>query len=416
MKKRILSIVLVLAMCLTLLPMTAFATESSYDITNGTPESDKETNHGYIAIDKASVAEGDTVTVTVNPNEGYQLKSLIATPVVQISTIADVLATVEGFPESASNDISSGAWGNGDSCSGFIFLTYLILKDSKNSKNIRLDTNVTKGENCYTATASNCNLKFNMTDGLLTSFEFEATGDAQKIYDGTYTPENTPSARLKPITPEKQTDGTYTFTMPAYGVTVSAEFEEIPTPTVTISDILPDNFPLCVDVLPFNTWDNDNGIHMMLIQNTLGLITDESQNFVIAEDIRSAALTRSGNNYIFTNNGVTTTFVMSGNTLVSVEVSGLDDEYDSFNGTYAAEMSVVIDDEEAGTIASVAKDANGLNLSGISGGTILLLEPKDISTNKVVEVHYTKADGGNGYAETRFSINQGYEFIGLSIV
>ena len=46
-----------------------------YTVTNGTPESAKETNHGYIAIDKTSAAEDDTVTLTVAPSAGYQLKA-----------------------------------------------------------------------------------------------------------------------------------------------------------------------------------------------------------------------------------------------------------------------------------------------------------------------------------------------------
>ena len=46
------------------------------NITNGTPESAKETNHGYIAIDKATAAKGETVTITVTPAEGFQLKKL----------------------------------------------------------------------------------------------------------------------------------------------------------------------------------------------------------------------------------------------------------------------------------------------------------------------------------------------------
>ena len=52
--------------------MTAVST--GYAITNGTPESAKEANHGYIEIDKANAAEGEPVTITVKPNEGYQLK------------------------------------------------------------------------------------------------------------------------------------------------------------------------------------------------------------------------------------------------------------------------------------------------------------------------------------------------------
>ena len=82
MKKKLLSIFLSLAMVITMMPamtMTAFADGESYVITNGTPESAQETNHGYITIDKTTAAEGDTVTVTVNPATGYQLKSLTAT-------------------------------------------------------------------------------------------------------------------------------------------------------------------------------------------------------------------------------------------------------------------------------------------------------------------------------------------------
>ena len=80
MKKSILALLLVATMLLSVLPMTVFATGTSYAITNGTPESAKEANHGYIVIDKATAAEGETVTITVKPNEGYQLKSLTVTP------------------------------------------------------------------------------------------------------------------------------------------------------------------------------------------------------------------------------------------------------------------------------------------------------------------------------------------------
>ena len=86
MKKRIASILLALVMLLSLLPTMAFATGTSYAITNGSPESAKETNHGYIAIDKSTAAEGETVTITVNPAEGYQLKSLTVTPVAPAAT------------------------------------------------------------------------------------------------------------------------------------------------------------------------------------------------------------------------------------------------------------------------------------------------------------------------------------------
>lgn len=79
--KRILSILLALAMALSLLPTVAFATGTTYNITNGTKEGDKETNHGSISFDKATAAEDETVTITVNPASGYQLKSLTVVPV-----------------------------------------------------------------------------------------------------------------------------------------------------------------------------------------------------------------------------------------------------------------------------------------------------------------------------------------------
>ncbi|MCQ2355281.1 MAG: choice-of-anchor J domain-containing protein, partial [Clostridia bacterium] len=75
MKKRILAVLLAATMLLSLVPMTVFATGTAYTITNGTPESAKETNHGYIAIDKTSAAEDETVTLTVAPSAGYQLKA-----------------------------------------------------------------------------------------------------------------------------------------------------------------------------------------------------------------------------------------------------------------------------------------------------------------------------------------------------
>ncbi len=84
MKKRLLALLLVAVMVLSLVPMMVFATGTSYAITNGTPESAKETNHGYIAVDETA-AEGETVTITVKPNEGYQLKSLTVTPAFTVT-------------------------------------------------------------------------------------------------------------------------------------------------------------------------------------------------------------------------------------------------------------------------------------------------------------------------------------------
>ena len=70
-------------------------------ITNGTKSADAGTNHGYITVnEKATV--GTTVTVTVTPNEGYTLKSLIWYPTTTPSNTHDITAeksfTMYDFP------------------------------------------------------------------------------------------------------------------------------------------------------------------------------------------------------------------------------------------------------------------------------------------------------------------------------
>lgn len=82
--KKAAALFLALALCLSLCTV-AFAAGSSFAITNGTPESDSAKNHGYIAINKTSASEGDTVTVNVNPADGYQLKSLTVTPAFTVT-------------------------------------------------------------------------------------------------------------------------------------------------------------------------------------------------------------------------------------------------------------------------------------------------------------------------------------------
>ena len=100
--KKLTALFLALVLCLSLCTV-AFATGTSYAITNGTPESAKETNHGYITIDKTSAAEDDKVEVTVVPNNGYKLKSLVYSPTPK--TVADILP--EEFP--AAETDASGA-------------------------------------------------------------------------------------------------------------------------------------------------------------------------------------------------------------------------------------------------------------------------------------------------------------------
>ena len=166
MKKRILCILLTAVMLLTLIPITAFAADNT--ITNGTPDSDKETNHGYIIVDDETAEEDYTVTITVVPNEGYQLKKLtvlsaisMAPPItpaqdasdktkytfempsypVRITaefeekaiTIADILPA--NFPDNE-NDKS---WCNSN------YDNVYIYKDTTDSKLIFAETNFTDG-------------------------------------------------------------------------------------------------------------------------------------------------------------------------------------------------------------------------------------------------------------------------------
>ena len=79
MLKRVLGILLAVIMVFSLLPIAALAGAGSFAVTNGTPESDSAKNHGYITVDKTAAAAGETVTVTVNPAQGYRLKSLTGT-------------------------------------------------------------------------------------------------------------------------------------------------------------------------------------------------------------------------------------------------------------------------------------------------------------------------------------------------
>ena len=73
--KKLTALFLALALCLSLCTV-AFAAGSSFAITNGTAQG----ANGSISFDKTSAAEGETVTITVNPADGYQLKSLTAVP------------------------------------------------------------------------------------------------------------------------------------------------------------------------------------------------------------------------------------------------------------------------------------------------------------------------------------------------
>lgn len=56
------------------------APPTKYTVTNGTTDM-----NGYITIDKANAAKGETVTITVTPAEGYQLKKLTVLSAISIA-------------------------------------------------------------------------------------------------------------------------------------------------------------------------------------------------------------------------------------------------------------------------------------------------------------------------------------------
>lgn len=65
-----------------------------YAITNGAKADDKDKNHGCLTVDKTSAMASKTVSVTVEPDSGYQLKTLTVVP------------TAGGDPITATQDAS----------------------------------------------------------------------------------------------------------------------------------------------------------------------------------------------------------------------------------------------------------------------------------------------------------------------
>ena len=317
MKKRILIIALVIMMLLSVTPMAVFAANPlKYNIANGTPESDKAKNHGYIAIDKETAAEGETVTVNVNPADGYQLKSLTAVPATPTkytvtfdvngvgtapsSQTVEQGGTVTKPTDPSDSNHTFGGWYKDSgyltewnfntntvtsnttiyakwerkmesilntvdfpSYNGSVWksetnrcylegTTKLRFVYSSYIKDFSLTDTLIKSGDYYIKNWDNTNyLKMYLDDsGKLSSIVLYyrntyAYGDYDHYFSGTYTApaskllKSSPAKSLKSpsrkllsspapetITPAKQPDGKYQFTMPGYDVTVTAEFEK----------------------------------------------------------------------------------------------------------------------------------------------------------------------------------------------
>lgn len=115
-------------------------------------------------------------------------------------------------------------------------------------------------------------------------------------------------------------NGTYTFTMPDYAVSVKAEFEKY---KFTIEEILPDDFPTYDNAVPDDAWEND--------ANSKIYIKDKNLIFGDVEltDALDSVVTKDGDNYKFTSGSYTLTFVMESGKLVKVITEGSENTKDN---------------------------------------------------------------------------------------
>lgn len=157
----------------------------SYPVINGSPKSDNEKNHGYIDVDKTTAKAGETVTIYVNPAEGYQLKSLTG---IRYITIADILP--DNFPSSEEESMTGGAWTAvlEEEQQAYCYLisgkNTLRFKNNENYKDINADSIVSQVGDNYVYTDGAVTVTFTVSDEKLNSITFE--GKDNKTWDGTY--------------------------------------------------------------------------------------------------------------------------------------------------------------------------------------------------------------------------------------
>lgn len=115
-------------------------------------------------------------------------------------------------------------------------------------------------------------------------------------------------------------NGTYTFTMPDYAVSVKAEFEKY---KFTIEEILPDDFPTYDNAVPDDAWENDADSKIYIKDKNL-IFGD-----VELTDALDSVVTKDGDNYKFTSGSYTLTFVMESGKLVKVITEGSENTEDN---------------------------------------------------------------------------------------
>ena len=130
MKKRIVSMLIAAVMLLSLMPFTVFAASApSYEITNLTPEEDKDVNGGYIVVESSAEA-GERVNITVVPNEGYAIDK-----VMYGKANAQDSFMIEGNVKIYTQDIDVAVVNNGNQVEGMTDSIPGISSDSISTPN-----------------------------------------------------------------------------------------------------------------------------------------------------------------------------------------------------------------------------------------------------------------------------------------
>ena len=184
-------------MVASLLPTAAFASNDTFAIINGTPEGDKETNHGYITVKRETASASDIVTVQVFPNTGYQLKSLTYAPATR-TTIAEILPPSFPKMENEDDDAPRNSWeatgtnvATETTWKKQCYLTYdgsnLRFKFVDDNKDIGTDGAVFLVDSNYVYIDNDITITFTMSEKEPPSIGFTGN-EGNETWNGTYYP------------------------------------------------------------------------------------------------------------------------------------------------------------------------------------------------------------------------------------
>ncbi|MGN0665798.1 MAG: DUF4214 domain-containing protein [Huintestinicola sp.] len=164
--------------------------------------------NGTVTADKtADIKAGETVTLTVTASEGYELTDIVVmNGNVEVSTSETAAGHTFVMP------------------AGDVTVTATFAEQTTPSYTITIDPSIVNG----TVTTKKLTVKENdvITLNVTPTARYEVDSVSVKDENGT------------DIAVTAGTDGTYTFTMPAANVTVTAAFKALPTYTVTIDSAI----------------------------------------------------------------------------------------------------------------------------------------------------------------------------------